>query len=487
MTKSIINTTLAQYLKGQIEQGDGAAKKRALQQLCQLLRKGQKIHPHLLESIEICVVGVLWTQGADTKIRRWALNAIAQFGREKNCKDAVVHALQHYGDDPETAASAVAALFHLSADATKAVKNSNVLNEDVIVLAALQQVDISKIELDTPCIDIEKAAPEILKLALIVVGMDKAPQNLFHPNHSNADIVKVLGKHDDAIVSQYSVWAITENDTLGMRDLGIEVKDIEFQAANIRSWVYQLVAIEAKGKTPDIELIRLGSMDKEAEVRRGLTVGLKETYFDGIDTLVSDWFFSEDDVEVRNGLIDHIVKQAGKNVGYTRLAIELYDEEVPNSKLRTRMEAVASGATLYGQFKQISLNTPSLFGPGVGSNNVTNYNIRNMIGVNSIGGNASNSGSFNAISESERVSIMEGEFEKIGDILGDAPIPEGLKSEIAKAIVEAKKTPSKDAVGKVVEGLKTAKSLTESVAGVAKAGIALAPIILTLGHLFGLA
>ncbi len=109
-----------------------------------------------------------------------------------------------------------------------------------------------------------------------------------------------------------------------------------------------------------------------------------------------------------------------------------------------------------------------------------------MTGVNAVGGNASNSGSSTAISESEKVSIMNGEFEKAEVILGDADLPAELKTMILDAIQEAKKSPSKSAVGKVVDGLKVAKSILDTTTGLIKTGVTLAPVIITLGHLFGL-
>ena len=40
----------------------------------------------------------------------------------------------------------------------------------------------------------------------------------------------------------------------------------------------------------NFEYIELGSRDANAEARMGLAVGLKATYFDGLEALVLDWF-----------------------------------------------------------------------------------------------------------------------------------------------------------------------------------------------------
>jgi hypothetical protein len=92
----------------------------------------------------------------------------------------------------------------------------------MVTLAALQHVDANKLDLSALPLDVETASPDLLKLGLVVVGLDRAPLNMFHPKHDNAQIVKALGGHHDRIVSQYSIWAITENRTLRLADLGVD-------------------------------------------------------------------------------------------------------------------------------------------------------------------------------------------------------------------------------------------------------------------------
>jgi hypothetical protein len=73
---------------------------------------------------------------------------------------------------------------------------------------------------------VENASPDLLKLALVVVGLDRAPQNMVHPRHDNSQLVRALGVHHDNVVSQYSIWAITENQSLGLKDLGVDIRNI---------------------------------------------------------------------------------------------------------------------------------------------------------------------------------------------------------------------------------------------------------------------
>ena len=165
-------------------------------------------------------------------------------------------------------------------------------------LAALQHVDHQNLDTSSFPVNIETASPDQLKLALVVVGLDRAPAHLFHPRHDNPAIVEVFGRHDDHIVSQYSVWAITENANLGFGDLGIDIKLIERQPANVRSWVYQLIGMSPDDAVENWEYLVHGMGDVDSEARLGAAVGIKDTFIDGLEPLVLDWFPAEPDNEV---------------------------------------------------------------------------------------------------------------------------------------------------------------------------------------------
>ncbi len=154
-----------------------------------------------------------------------------------------------------------------------------------------------------------------MKLALVVVGLDRAPPNMLHPRHDNPQLVRALGGHDDNIVSQYSVWAITENPSLRLGDLGIDIRGIEQQPANVRAWVFRLIAMTPEDAERNFEYLELGMRDPVAEARAGLAIGLKDTFFDGLEALVLDWFTGEHDAEVRQHLLDHMIKLACTRFG----------------------------------------------------------------------------------------------------------------------------------------------------------------------------
>ena len=124
------------YIKSQIETGEPNRTKKALQYLCKLYRDGCRIRPPELVGIEQSIVGLLYTQLKDEKVRRWALNALARLGREPTCMDAIVSTLKQYSDEPQTSAAAIAAIYRMSRKASEILKKLS-FDEQMITLAAL--------------------------------------------------------------------------------------------------------------------------------------------------------------------------------------------------------------------------------------------------------------------------------------------------------------------------------------------------------------
>lgn len=316
MSRTHLNTTPIfldrlnfEYLKAQIETGNAGRTKKALQQLCKLYRDGFRIKPDRLSGMEQSIIGLIYTHRTQEKIRRWALNALARLGREQNCLEAIKHVLQDFTHEPQTMAAAIAATYKMSRQPSQILKDVD-YDPQLVTLAALQHAHPDKIDMTSLPINIENATAEALKLALLVVGLDRAPSNLLNPRHTNAEMVKALGGHHDPIVSQYTVWAITENPFLGVDDLGIAIQDIEQQPANVRAWMFQLIAMNPSDAERLHEYIVLGVNDPDSEAKVGLASGLKDTFFDGLQTTVIDWFVSEGDVDVSLHLIDHMVRQS---------------------------------------------------------------------------------------------------------------------------------------------------------------------------------
>ena len=350
----LLDKVESDYLRSQIDTGDNVRAKSALQSLCKSYRLGLTVRPELRVGFVNSLVGIAFNASIDEKVRRWVLNALARVGNEGDCVPAVKHMLSNFGDEPETVASGIAALYRLCKRTNpKDILKGMDFDPQMTTLAALQHVPAHILDLAELPLDVDKATPSLLKLALLVVGLGRSPENLLNPHHTDAEMIRVLGGHDDAIVSQYSVWAITENPALGVANLGLSLKDIDDHPANVRAWVLQLLAMEADDKEPFWEIIEHGMSDASPEVRRGLALGFKETFVDVFEPMILDWIVNEPDLEVRQHLIEHIIRQAPRSPSYHEYAIELYTGEPPLSSMRQRMEASAVRTPLYPKFKAI--------------------------------------------------------------------------------------------------------------------------------------
>jgi hypothetical protein len=462
-----VDKLVVEYTKSQIETGKPDRAKNALQQLCKLYRDGFNIHPLQLVGIEQSIIGLLYSQPQDERVRRWALNALARLGREPICMEAIKNTLERYRDEPQTSAAAIAAIYRLSPKASEILKKLS-FDEQMVTLAALQHVDANELDLSALPLNIDTASPDLLKLALVVVGLDRAPGNMLHPRHDNAELVKALGGHDDKTVSQYSVWAITENPSLGLKDLGIDIRNIEAQPANVRAWLYRLIAMTADDDEPHVEYIELGMRDPTSEARAGLALGLRGAYFDGLDSLVLDWLTNEDDNDVNEHLLEHMIKQAGHNSSYEAMALEIYEKEPDGSSLRHRMEVSASGTFLYAKFMQISsVGSGDLFRGATIMMAKNIYNVSGGIqgGAVAIGGDAKNSGPVQIHYNPETISAIQSELSKAERELHESAIDPVLKKQALDDVAAAKANPTPGTIEKAVSMLGKVQSIIVKAAG----------------------
>lgn len=452
----VLDALLVEYLKSQIETGDPARTKKALQEICKYYRQGRRINPSQLAGFEQSVVGLLYTQANDEKVRRWALNTLARLGREPQCMEAIMHTFKHYEHEPQTSAAAIAAIYRMSPKAREILKKLS-FNEQMMTLAALQHVDAKRLDLSALPIDVEKASPDMLKLALVVIGLDRAPTNMMHPRLGNSELVRALGGHHDNIVVQYTIWAVTENPSLRLSDLGVDIKLVEDQPANVRSWIFRLIAMTPEDAERNYEYIEFGSRDSSVEARTGLALGLKDTYFDGLEALVLDWFISEPDGEVRQYLMDHIVRQAPNCPSYEGMAIEIYEKEPAGSNLRKRMEATAAGSAMYAKLKRTAL-TGDLFELG-GINmtkNVVNISGGMHGGAVSAGGDAVNSNQSIVHYNSQTIEAIQSELSKLEVQVHNSTLDSSLKAELIGQIAAAKTDPAPEKLTKLIARIKTA-------------------------------
>jgi hypothetical protein len=469
----------ADYLKSQIETGQAGGTKKALQEICKLYRSGSFILSDQRSGMEQSIIGLLYTQRQDEKVRRWSLNALARIGRETTCIEAVKHTICDFSQEPQTMAAGIAAVYKLSRKPRSILKVID-FDPQMATLAALQHVPSRNLDLSSLPLNMDKASSDQLKLALIVVGLNRAPPHMLNPRHSNSEMVKSLGGHHDPTVSQYSVWAITENSQLGIGDLGIDIRDVELQPVNVRAWIFRLLGMRPGSAEQYWEYIDLGSTDPDVDARIGLATGLRETFFDGLEEITLQWFPYEDNPDVSQLLLDHMIRQAARCEHYEPLVLELYEKEPFR---RRRMEANAAGTPLYAKMKRIDLDSQQdLFR---GATHVTNNNISiNSIqaGAVSVTGEAKNIGTTSNVYNPQTVELIQSELSKAERELHTATIDPNLKQQALEHVQSAKADPTPDKISKAVDILGKVESATSKTVAI---GTALATIGTALRALVG--
>lgn len=241
MAHKIIGAQTCAFLRFELEHGDNRRRKIALQTLSKLYRTQHVLNAEQRQSFELSVNGLVLQKKQDRKVARWCLNTLGYIGKRENSDRYVTQALKLYDGDPEITAAGIAALSKMYGP--KIGENTAFLQFDPTLrtLAAMQHTDPKYLDLTKVQINLDQSSPEILKLALITVGLNKEVENLFHPRHSNGQIIKALGQYPDHIVVQYSVWAIIENKRLAMSDLGVRLDQIENYPTNVQSKLLQLI------------------------------------------------------------------------------------------------------------------------------------------------------------------------------------------------------------------------------------------------------
>jgi hypothetical protein len=474
----ILESLEVDYLRSLIDSGDATRIKNALQNLCRFYRKGLIVNPNQLPGVLNSVTGTAFNPNLDEKARRWVLNALARVGSEANALPAIEHLLRQHRSEPQTVAAAIAALFKLCKKRSpEDILSGHQFDPQMVTLAALQHVPLKQLDLSSLPLNIDSASPDLLKLALLVVGLDRSPENLLNPNHTDAEMVRVLGGHDDPIVSQYSVWAITENDQLGVANLGIRIADIESYPPNVRAWLLQLLAAEATAKHAYWEIIEQGIIDPNAEARRGLATGLRDTFVDIFEPWVLDWVGKEPDTEVRHLIIDHMVLQSTRSPHYEAYSLEIYRHEVGDSNLRKRMAATAAGTPLYGKFRRLdNISQNDLFGGEITimAKEVTIGNI--TAGAVAVGsGSATNYG---MVVTKQQVDIAQTHLLNLEQEIEKSKLDDGEKQRVLAAVTNAKNNPNPGTISKVIEAINGLGKLAE-------AGTAFHPYIGALAAIFG--
>jgi hypothetical protein len=453
VAKGLISGEEAAYILSLLEDPDPENKKSGLQRLCKLYRSGLTLrYPHVFRQN---LNGLLFN--GSPKVRRWSLNAVALAGRRADNLQAVLDCVEHYQDDPEILVAGVPALFGLSTEneVSKLLLQRKIPLEGATLLASAQYSVGHRAQLRRSRINIDRAGSLELRMASLLVGMDKAPNNLFDAKHANKVVIGRLNGHNDSLVAQYSVWAIAENPGLGVGDLTIPLKDIESLPPNVRGWIYRLVTADDATAAAHLEYVVLGSEDQSGEAREGLAIGIRNVFVDGLDQTTFNWLPDEPIQRIRQRLLEHMAACAERCPAYLTPVLETYRDSDKASQIR--LEGAAQGTSTYRELRRIAMATEQ-----------ASLNLERPMVVQNIntGGGSIGivSGEGTIVAQSVQAVNQMNEGEALKPLLAEVlrfistNVPDvGHQAAGAEAVKAAAAKPSKSTMRRVVDWLKIIK------------------------------
>lgn len=456
------------YIGQQIADTDAATKKFGLQLLCKRARSG--IMPRRPAAMRQLIVGAVYWP--DQKVRRWVLNALALLGT-KDDVEAIIEAIGRDVDDPDILSAGIAALFSIERAATveALIEKKGIGLEGVALLAGAQSSPDLADRVRLSRVNVETATDAELRMALVLVGLNKAPPNTFSIKHENGAIVGALNTHHEKSVAQYSVWAISENSSLSLADLQVPLTDIESLTDNVRGWIYRLIAERDETATKNIDYLYLGAQDPAADARRGLSSGLSHVYFDGLEEMTMEWLPRETESSVSDRLIEHMARAVDRCEMYGEPVLYAYRNSGIHSLLRARISSAASGTKLYRNLKLIDLEAEGsdlLFdlGDKMGAKNLVNQNFFGNVG-NVTGSGDIHIDTLQMLAGSQVDESIRPALAQLVTILGKEEVPKEVSVAGHSLVQDAIKNPTKPTLAKLVGWLKNAKEGSASLASTA--------------------
>lgn len=452
--RGFISDQEVSYIQLLLGQVDPRGKENGLERLCTHYRRGLRLrNPH---PVQQTLNALLYS--ADASVRRWALNAIALIGNRRDNLQATLDAIERDRGNEDILGAGIAALVALTQpdDLVNLLGGIGVPLEGPALLAAAQQTDAYKAKLAANRIRIDVASDAELRLAVVLVGLNKAPEHLFDLSHENRAVIGSINRHHDPGVAQYSVWAICENAGFGLAELGVPLADIEDLPDNVRGYILRLIAADAETAEKHREYLVLGSEDPSERARLGLAAGLQPVYFDGLEELTIDWLGGEVSQGVKDHLLDHMASQAERCPAYREAVVTTYTLAGIGSLVRSRLEAAAAKTSLYGDLRRIAIQgeTGSLFEKEERLSQKFEFNAPVTIGAitgdNAKIENAIGAVQNNAQGAQEALALLAGLLSKsmtIGDELAHGK----------ELVAAAQKGPTKPTLEKVVGWMKSIK------------------------------
>lgn len=432
----------AKFIENILSGDVSVAKKHALQRLCGLLRKGLRLsNPKTLKGLIL-----LNLQDKDAKVRRWAFNALAIIGDRRDVPFIETAWKQNF-DVPDVFQAGLTSLAHIlpKNELLDLLGRAGVVISPNVIMALAQETDQFDEEVSGVCLDPQKASARELRTATLLVGLEKAPRGLFSPRHPVESVLGELNKHDDEIVSQYSFWATVEHPDLSLSDVNVPPQLFSQLPPNVQAWSYRVLT-----KTPAVarknnDFIFEGSKSPHSDVRQGVAFGLRDIFYDSLDVTVIDWLLEEQELSIREKLLEHMAAQADHSGGYREEVERAYRDSGRDSSLRQRIEAACENTGLSMTLRKIALQTgdPDLYTLIAGGivNNTQNFNSQvNAGGISNAG--TGNSGTVSIVAQQNALSEMQsslGELLKRLEESEQSPEVLELRGEVEAALVEPKK------------------------------------------------
>lgn len=460
--RGFINGPEAAYLLLLLGHVAAEGKERGLERLCGHYQRGYRLKdPHPFQQ---AFTALLYNDAPS--VRRWALNAIAVAGSRRENLRPVLDAIERDRGSEDILAAGIGALISLTKEEERPaiLRKVDVALEGAPLLAAAQQAASYQGELARQRVNIDTASAAELRLAAVLVGLEKAPEHLFELGHINAAVIGRLNRHPDPMVAQYSAWAVCEHPNLNLSHMASPIEDIESRPERVRAYMYRLMTADGATAQRYREYVELGSSDQSARARGGLATGLSNAYFDGLEEVTVDWLTGEEEASVRDAVLDHMVAHSHLSDVYFAQAIDEYAAAGIGTLKRARMEAAAQGLPIFGEFRKIALRSESLSlfpddVPLFGGKTVTNnFNAQNLsVGMVS-GDGAKVDGGVKAVQINSAADTVN-QLRALKELLVNAG--EGKEIEAGRELIAAAEAnPSKGTVTKVLGWMKQLKEGT---------------------------
>jgi hypothetical protein len=191
-------------------------------------------------------------------------------------------------------------------------------------------------------------------------------------------LVRDLNLHENAQVTEYSIWGLYKADTGSFADLAIPPQNLLSFSPNVRRWYYRLLTKVPEALDANFDLMEEAiRTERSSEAREGLAIGLATIKPDvQIARLMMDWYGRERNALVRAKLLEHFARFHSYRTEY-RAAMAGDQDLGPYER---RLIAVAESAgeplaiELQNRHRVISEETVAMTIPMIGNENVrTSY------------------------------------------------------------------------------------------------------------------